>query len=57
MEDCHNAAVQYVRKVSGFRKPSKINQEVFDKAVNEISESTCNLIKNLVTHAGPRKKP
>lgn len=50
------AALQYVRKVSGFRKPSQINQAVFDTAVAEISIITGNLIRNLMTSAPPRNR-
>jgi hypothetical protein len=42
------ATLQFVRKVSGFRKPSKINQAAFDKAVEEISEATRLLLNSLV---------
>ena len=47
-EDIEAAALQYVRKVSGFRKPSKTNQEVFDAAVAEIARSTQTLLDRLV---------
>ena len=42
------AALQFVRKVSGFRVPSKANQEVFDRAVDEISASVERLLDGLV---------
>ena len=48
-EEFQAAALQYVRKVSGFQKPSKQNQEVFELAVQEIAISTKNLIDNLKT--------
>jgi hypothetical protein len=41
------AALQYVRKVSGFHKPSRINQNAFDAAVTEIGEATRKLLVNL----------
>ena len=41
------AALQYVRKVSGYRQPSRLNQEVFDRAVAEIAASTDILIRQL----------
>lgn len=41
------AALQYVRKVSGYRKPSRMNQEAFDNAVREIALSTQKLLGNL----------
>lgn len=46
-QEIHAAALQYVRKVSGYRQPSRLNQEVFDRAVAEIAESTHNLITQL----------
>ena len=47
-EELHAAALQYVRKVSGFRKPSRVNQEVYDQAVREIAESTRRLLDGLI---------
>jgi hypothetical protein len=44
-EELRGAALQFVRKISGFHKPSKANQEVFDRAVREISESSDRLLK------------
>lgn len=46
-EEIRAAALQYVRKVSGYRKPSKINEAVFEKAVEEIAEATQKLITSL----------
>lgn len=48
-EEIRAAALQYVRKISGYRKPSKANQEVFEKAIDEISLATQKLLQNLVT--------
>lgn len=48
-EDIEAAALQFVRKVSGYRKPSQANQEVFDAAVAEITESTARMLDSLVT--------
>jgi hypothetical protein len=45
------AALQFVRKVSGYRQPSKANQEVFDRAVDEITASVHRLLSDLVTRA------
>ncbi len=45
--EIHAAALQFVRKVSGYRKPSKANEEVFEKAVNEVAEATQKLLKSL----------
>lgn len=46
-EDFYAAALQYVRKVSGFRKPAPHNQEAFDKAVATIAAATEELMANL----------
>lgn len=47
-EDVEAAALQFVRKVSGFRKPSRANQEAFEAAVAEITRATEKLLDNLV---------
>jgi hypothetical protein len=49
-EEISAAALQFVRKVSGYHKPSKANQEAFDSAVCEIAASTARLLQSL--HAG-----
>ena len=54
--EVHEAALQFVRKLSGFNSPSKINQAAFDRAVEEISASAGNLIASLVTTAQPRDR-
>lgn len=50
------AALQYVRKISGSTKPSKANQEVFDRAVHEIAHVTRHLLDDLVTSAPPKDR-
>lgn len=50
------AALQYVRKVSGFTKPSEANREVFDHAVAEIAHLTGHLLDALVTNAPPKDR-
>ena len=50
------AAEQYVRKVSGFTKPSKANEEAFARAVDEVAHVTHHLLEALVTSAGPRDR-
>jgi hypothetical protein len=45
-----------VRKVSGFTKPSRANEEAFARAVDEVSEATAKLIGSLVTTAAPRDR-
>jgi hypothetical protein len=54
--EIHDAALQFVRKLSGFNAPSKINQAAFERAVAEISATAGNLIASLVTTAGPRDR-
>ena len=48
-EEIRAAAVQYVRKVSGYRKPSRANQAAFEEAVSEIARSTEKLLNQLQT--------
>ena len=48
-EEVHAAALQYVRKVSGFRTPSRANREAFDKAVAEIAAVTRTLLETVTT--------
>ena len=50
-EEIRAAALQFVRKVSGYRKPSKVNQAVFDQAVEEVAQVTQRLLGHLGTHA------
>ena len=54
--EIHDASLQFVRKLSGFNAPSKINQAAFDQAVAEIAAAAGNLIASLVTTAGPRDR-
>jgi hypothetical protein len=55
-EEIRAAAEQYVRKVSGFSKPSAVNQPVFDRAVSSISRATSDLLDALETNAAPRNR-
>ena len=48
-QEIEEAALQYVRKVSGYRKPSRVNQEVFDAAIIEIAGATEKLLNRLQT--------
>lgn len=50
------AALQYVRKVSGAQRPSKANEAVFERAVDEIAHVTRHLLADLVTAASPRDR-
>ncbi|WP_207455815.1 DUF2277 domain-containing protein [Herbiconiux sp. SYSU D00978] len=55
-DEVHAAALQYVRKISGTTKPSKANQEAFDRAVAEIAHITQHLLEDLVTTAPPKSR-
>ena len=55
-DEIRGAALQYVRKVSGFTKPSQANEAVFDAAVDEVAEATRRLIDALVTTAAPKDR-
>ena len=55
-DDARNAALQYVRKVSGSVKPSAANAEAFDRAVEEITATTERLLATLVTTAPPKNR-
>jgi hypothetical protein len=50
------AALQYVRKISGFNKPSKANAEAFDEAVAAVAEISAELLDRLVTAAPPKDR-
>ncbi len=52
-EELRAAALQYVRKVSGYRQPSRANEEVFTAAVEEIAGATRRLLDNLVVRPRP----
>ena len=54
--EIHDASLQFVRKLSGFTRPSKANEEAFDKAVEEISAVARVLIDSLVTNAEPKDR-
>jgi hypothetical protein len=55
-EDVHAAALQYVRKISGFTKPSQANTEAFDRAVYAVADASKRLLDELVTSAPPRDR-
>jgi hypothetical protein len=55
-EEVRAASVQFVRKLSGFNRPSKANQEAFDRAVEEVAAAARLLIGSLVTTADPRDR-
>ena len=55
-EEIRASALQYVRKVSGFTKPSQANEEVFQRAVDEVAHITQHLLADLVTNAPPKDR-
>jgi hypothetical protein len=55
-DEIRGAALQYVRKVSGFTKPSQANEAAFDAAVDEVADATRRLIGSLVTTAAPKDR-
>jgi hypothetical protein len=55
-EEIRAAAVQFVRKISGFTKPSQANEQVFEVAVDEIAASAHRLVNALKTSAAPRDR-
>ena len=55
-EEAHDAALQYVRKVSGSTKPSQANAEAFERAVEAVTAATVRLLDELVTSAPPKDR-
>jgi hypothetical protein len=55
-DEVRDAALQYVRKVSGFTKPSQANEEAFQRAVDTITQATVMLLDELVTNAPPKDR-
>jgi hypothetical protein len=55
-EEIRAAALQYVRKVSGTTKPSQVNEEAFDRAVDRVAHVTAHLLDELVTTAPPKDR-
>jgi hypothetical protein len=55
-EEVRAAALQYVRKVSGFTKPSRANEEAFERAVEAVAAATAQLLDELVTSATPKDR-
>lgn len=54
--DIRGAALQYVRKVSGYARPSEANEAAFERAVDEVARATALLLDSLVTGAPPRSR-
>ena len=55
-EEVHAASVQFVRKLSGFTKPSKANEPAFDRAIVDVAAVARTLIDSLTTNAEPRNR-
>ena len=55
-EEIRAAALQYVRKISGFTKPSQVNAEAFERAVDAVSDASTQLLRALHTSAAPRDR-
>jgi hypothetical protein len=55
-EEVRGAALQYVRKISGFTKPSRANEEAFERAVDEVAAASQRLLDSLVTATAPKDR-
>lgn len=55
-EECHDAALQFVRKIAGTNAPSRANRAVFDRAIADIAQATRQLLDDLVTSAPPKNR-
>ena len=55
-EEVEAAALQYVRKISGYTKPSQANAEAFDRAVQEVAAASARLLDQLQTNAPPKDR-
>jgi len=55
-DEIRASAIQYVRKVSGFTKPSRANAEAFDRAIDDVTAVTTRLLDELVTNAPPKDR-
>jgi len=55
-EEVHDAALQYVRKISGFTKPSQANEVAFERAVEAVTAVSARLLDELVTTAPPKNR-
>lgn len=55
-EEIHASALQYVRKISGFSKPSHANEEAFDRAVQEVTAISMRLLSELTSNAPPKNR-
>ena len=55
-EEIRAASIQFVRKLSGFNKPSKANESAFDEAVESVTQVATELLSSLVTNASPKNR-
>ena len=55
-EEVRAASLQYVRKISGFSKPSKANEAAFEAAIEEVASASIGLLRSLETNATPRNR-
>ena len=55
-DEIHAAALQFVRKISGFNKPSRANEEAFNQAVDEIAQISARLLDTLESSANPKNR-
>jgi len=55
-EEIRASSLQFVRKLSGFTKPSRANEEAFNRAVNEVAHAAHHLLESLVSNAPPRDR-
>ena len=55
-DEIRASSLQFVRKLSGFTKPSKANEEVFNRAVDQVAQAAHELLDSLVTNAPPRDR-
>jgi hypothetical protein len=55
-EEIRASSLQFVRKLSGFTKPSKANEEVFNRAVDQVAQAAHDLLDSLITNAPPRDR-
>jgi hypothetical protein len=55
-DEIRGAALQYVRKISGFTKPSQANEQAFARAVDEVAAASARLLAGLVTSAAPKDR-
>jgi hypothetical protein len=55
-EEIRASSLQFVRKLSGFTKPSKANEEAFDRAVDKVNQAADELLRSLVTNAPPKDR-